>query len=67
MRISFKRNELDIIKESLDWSKYKISEYGGYPSYAFKLSQVKRIEDVRQKIMNARKQYKKKNRNDRPA
>jgi hypothetical protein len=42
--------ELDVIKESLQYSRKHIDEYKDYPSYEFKQEQLKRINDVAEKV-----------------
>ena len=44
--------DLEIIKESLNYSRKRIEEYQDYPSYEFKQQQLTRIINVATKIAN---------------
>jgi hypothetical protein len=56
--MNFTRQELETILESLQYSKQKISDYTGYPSYQFKQERLKEIMDVIQKIREMKKESK---------
>jgi hypothetical protein len=56
--MDFTRQELETILESLQYSKQKISDYTGYPSYQFKQERLKEITDVIQKIREMKKETK---------
>ena len=56
--MEFTRNELETILESLQYTKQKISEYTGYPSYQFKQERLKEVTDVIIKIREMKKESK---------
>jgi hypothetical protein len=43
-------NDLDIIKESLKFSKQRVEDYQDHPSYEFKQQQLAAIIEVAQKV-----------------
>lgn len=47
-------NDCRFIIESLDYTIRKFQDYQHYPSYEFKLKQVKEAEDIRQKMRGLR-------------
>ena len=52
-------SDLDIIRESLSYSRKRIDEYQDHPTYEFKHEQLARINNVATKVENiikARKQ-----------
>lgn len=47
--------ELDIVLESLKWSRYKLQEYTQYPSYEYKQQRIKEVSDVETKVHGIRR------------
>jgi hypothetical protein len=52
-------SDLDVIKESLNYSRKNIEEYQHHPSYEFKQEQLARINNVAAKVSNIIKAKKK--------
>lgn len=50
--IALSLSDLDIIKESLNYSRKRIEEYQDHPSYEFKQQQLARITNVATKVAN---------------
>lgn len=48
--------DLQLIKESLQYTKLKFEDYQNYPSTEFKNEEVKRVQDVLLKVSNLLKQ-----------
>lgn len=46
----FSLEDLNVIKESLTYTKQKFEDYQSYPSYDFKLKRVNEVNDVLIKI-----------------
>ena len=52
----FTLKELELIKESLDYTKKSILEYDGYPSYEFKQKRMKEVNELRAKVRGMMKE-----------
>ena len=54
--MEFTEKELDIIKESLSYTKKNIRNYGSYPSYEFKQERLKEVDGIIKKLKEYRRQ-----------
>jgi hypothetical protein len=50
MDVQLSLEELDVILESLQYSKQRIEDYDKHPSYEFKRSQLERIERTVERV-----------------
>lgn len=52
--------DVEMVLESLKYTKMKFEEYQGYPSYEFKQGRIKDVEEVIAKVSAIRKELKSK-------
>ena len=56
MIVELTKDEYDMIMTSLEYTRRNFENYPHYPSYEFRCAQLKSVDDLRAKLINAKKQ-----------